>query len=310
MGGTGNREQGCIGFVSRALYARSIMNRYDHMFRPLCFLKTLEVEVESAAIPHTLSSKITRLRADDEVETCTSSRRSPKSKIAIGVRKIVGLLTGIAIAGAPQVAAAQSNIEYIPPPPDQGAPTGRRQGGATRGDCLAYQDLTALVPQVEGVVWSQAASATPSFFFYVPEALTSAIPIEFVIQDSDDNYAVYQEFMTEAEAGILAVPVASDAAGLELDQTYTWTFSIYCDAERPSASVSVSGTFKRVADPVADTPNTALDPAAQLEQIQQYAAAGIWHDAIAGAIALHQADPTKCRLSSNFRNPAGTSGSR
>ncbi len=204
-------------------------------------------------------------------------------------KSISCLLVLTAITAPTNIALAQDTI-FIPTPPDQGAPTGRRQGGATRGDCLAYQDLTALIPQVEGVVWSQTASAAPRFFFYIPQALNSAVPLEFVIQDSDDNYAFYEEFAVEAEAGILAVAVAPDAE-LAIDESYSWTFSVYCDAERPSASVSVSGTVQRVAEAIAPI-STESTSEAQLEQLRQYAAAGIWHEAIALAFDLHKADPS------------------
>ena len=203
-------------------------------------------------------------------------------------------LSLVTIVGWNGVSLAQAPV-FVPPPPDQGAPTGRRQGGATRGKCLDYQGLTALVPQVEGVVWSQTASTTPRFFFYVPAALNSDIPLEFVIQDRDDTYVFRKGFFVDAAAGILAIPVAPDAelnnAELNLDETYTWTFVIYCDPERPSASVSVTGTVMRVADSVATNPTAELDPAAQLDRVRQYAAAGIWHEAFSGAIALYQTDP-------------------
>ena len=204
-------------------------------------------------------------------------------------RLFSGLLACAAIVGPSHAALAQAPV-FVPTPPDQGTPTGRRQGGATRGECSDYQGLTALVPQVEGIVWSHTASATPAFFFYVPHTLNSEILLEFVIQDSRDNYAFYEEFAVDAEAGILAVQSEPDA-DLNADEAYLWTFSIYCDAARPSASVSVSGTVKRVTDTVLLDANPEPTPATQFDQIRQYAASGIWHEAIAGAIALYQADP-------------------
>lgn len=198
-------------------------------------------------------------------------------------------------------AIAQSSVQFLPTPPDQGAPDGRQRGGATRGDCVPYQNLIAIVPMVDEVVWSQTTSATPTFFFKVPAELTEEIPLEFVIQDSNDEYAIYQRFEVNAEAGLLAVSTASDAAtsgaaeptGLAIGESYLWTFSIYCDENRPSASVSVSGTVQRVANevpsPASDSDLTAEE---QFEQLQQYAAAGIWHEAIEIAISLSAAEPS------------------
>ena len=190
-----------------------------------------------------------------------------------------------------------SSVEFIPTPPDQGAPEGRQRGGASRGDCSAHEDLAAIVPQVNGVVWSQTASATPTFFFDVPAELTAATPLELIIQDNNDEYVFRRQFTAEAAAGLLAVPAiptAPEQSGLALGKAYSWTFSIYCDIARPSDSVSVSGTVQRVANPVSnsiETPETPLTEAEQFEQLQQYAAEGIWHEAVEIAILLHQADP-------------------
>ncbi|MBE9063760.1 DUF928 domain-containing protein [cf. Phormidesmis sp. LEGE 11477] len=189
-------------------------------------------------------------------------------------------------------AQGQQTVQFIPTPPDQGAPDGRQRGGATRGDCVAYQDLAAIVPEVEGVVWSQTAKALPTFFFDVPADLTQEIPLEFVIQDRSDAYVVRQQFSVEADAGLLAVPTTAELGGLAIGESYSWTFSIYCDAARPSASVSVNGTIQRVADAVeVETSTPDLTAIEQFELLRQYAAEGIWHETIDIAIALHQSDP-------------------
>ena len=205
---------------------------------------------------------------------------------------LLGLSLSLGWPGASLAQVPQTPV-FVPTPPDQGAPTGRQRGGGSRGDCPAYQGLTALVPEVDGTVWSQTASATPHFFFYVPHALDSAVPIEFVIQDGNDSYAFRQTFTVESTAGILNVPVTleTNGKGLEADQTYTWALSIYCDAARPSAAVSVSGTVQRVADSEGVNQIAEPSPTAQSELIGQYAAAGIWHEAIELAIALHQTEP-------------------
>jgi hypothetical protein len=147
--------------------------------------------------------------------------------------------------------------------------------------------LIALVPIVDGIVWSQTSSPTPDFFFYVPEALTADIPLELVVQDSEDNYVFRQQFSVDAPPGILSIPVTSENAGLSPGEAYLWTFSIYCDAARPSASVSVFGTIQRVDDAVVITPDAPLTPDTQLDLAQQYAETGLWHEAMALTLSLH-----------------------
>ncbi|MGB3308483.1 MAG: DUF928 domain-containing protein [Nodosilinea sp.] len=205
-------------------------------------------------------------------------RRSPlPSAIAV-----LGLAATLWLSLAPLARA-------VPNPPDQGAPSGRQRGGASRGDCADYQGLTALVPVVDGIVWSQTQSPTPKFFFYVPKALTADIPLELVVQDSNDNYVFRRQFSVDAPAGILTVPVTSASAGLAPSESYSWTFSIYCDAARPSASVSVFGTIERVADANLRVPE-APTPDQQLALARQYAAAGIWHEAMGLTLSVAEPD--------------------
>lgn len=203
------------------------------------------------------------------------------------IQSLLGIVTAVGVTMLPTAHA--NTVQFLPNPPDQGAPDGRQRGGATRGDCLAYQGLTALVPEVEGVVWSQTASETPSFFFEIPAALTETVPLEFVIQDDSDNYVFQKQFSMASPAGILEVPVTSDSAGLTLGESYTWTLSIYCDAARPSASVSVSGTINRVVN--AQSSNLANEAENLLAQIQHYAESGIWHEALSFAFELNRLNP-------------------
>lgn len=195
---------------------------------------------------------------------------------------LLGLAATLWLPLAP-LALAQS----VPTPPDQDAPTGRQRGGASRGDCGAYQDLTALVPVVDGIVWSQTSSPAPDFFVYVPQALTADIPLELVVQDRDDNYVFRREFSVDATSGILTIPTPVTAPEITPGEAYTWTFSIYCDAARPSSSVAVFGTIKRVADPGLVVSEGNLTPAMQLDLARQYGAAGLWHEAMALTLPLY-----------------------
>ena len=205
-------------------------------------------------------------------------------------------LSGLTMAWLSLMPLAHAQVYLLPVPPDQGTPNGRSRGGATRGDCLAHSGLTALVPTVDDVVWSQTASAAPTFFFELPTVLTASVPMEFVIQDSNDNYVFRQAYTSGHAAGVMKIATdtqSENPSELAVGETYHWTLSLYCDVARPSASVSVTGTIKRVADPVAATTygtDEKLSEAGQYEQIQQYAAAGIWHEAIDQAFALVQTD--------------------
>ncbi|NJR66226.1 MAG: DUF928 domain-containing protein [Leptolyngbyaceae cyanobacterium CRU_2_3] len=69
------------------------------------------------------------------------------------------------------------------------APGGRQRGGGSRGDCpLITQPLTALAPEtVAGAVGGLTTEDHPTFWFYVPYALTDEHPAEFVLLDEQIN---------------------------------------------------------------------------------------------------------------------------
>jgi hypothetical protein len=191
----------------------------------------------------------------------------------------------------------ESQIVFnAPTPPSQGTPGGRSQGGASRGPCQEYQDLAALVPTTEGVVWGKTTQATPSLWFYLPQALTADTPMEFTLQDADDNYVYSDSFEgTDIPAGLIQFEIDPEAQPLQTDQLYTWTLVIYCDPAQPTQSVFVNGTLQP----------TSLDPALQsqlttaegLDQARLYAANGIWYDALNTLAESQQTQPTAPRLS-------------
>ncbi|WP_256871822.1 DUF928 domain-containing protein [Nostoc sp. TCL26-01] len=184
-----------------------------------------------------------------------------------------------------QTLTSTANIRYVPPSTQEkpGEPRGRRRGGGSRGPCKQYETLTALVPitktETKEAVWGQSTSANPTFWFFVPEKLTPKVPIEFVIQDDADNYLYQTKFNpSETPSGIVSLAVKPKVP-LQAGKSYHWTFSIYCDGAKPSASVYVRGTIKQV----------ALNPTLQ-KQLQEmktplaraafFAENGIWYDSL------------------------------
>ncbi|MEO0349290.1 MAG: DUF928 domain-containing protein [Cyanobacteria bacterium P01_A01_bin.15] len=206
--------------------------------------------------------------------------------------KRIGYLLGLTTTTLLNIISpGRAQVDFLPTPPDQGAPTGRQRGGATRGSCINHQGLTALIPEIDGAVWSKTTSATPDFFFYLPNALDSDTSLELVIQAQDDSYVFRKVFSINTSPGILLIPISSDMGGLEPEMSYAWTFSIYCDAARPSASVSVSGTIKRTVDTAILSTDTELAPQALYDLAKTYAAEGIWHEALSLMTELHSTEP-------------------
>jgi len=197
-----------------------------------------------------------------------------------------------AVPNSPAEALPQSQIVFnAPPPPNQGTPSGRAQGGASRGPCQDYEDLAALVPTIEGIVWGKTTQAAPSLWFYLPHPLTAETPIEFALQDAADNY-VYQTSLTapETSPGLIRFQVEPEAQPLQPDQLYTWTLIVYCDPAQPTRSVFVTGTLQQA--PPDSALQAQLATAGALEQAQLYAANGIWHDALNILAEQYQVQPS------------------
>lgn len=184
-----------------------------------------------------------------------------------------------------QTPSNQQNIQETqiifndPTPPSQGSPSGRQRGGASRGPCREFETLTALVPANNGMVSGRTTSDRPTFWFYLPNQLTEQNSLEFVIQDSADNYIYKTRFSAPGmRSGLINISIPATVKSLEVGKTYSWTLSVYCDPAKPSNSVFVKGSIQRVnLDP---TQQNRLQGAKPIEQARIYAANGIWFESL------------------------------
>lgn len=177
-----------------------------------------------------------------------------------------------------------------PPPTDQGAPRGRSQGGASRGNCIQYQQLTALVPTTEGRVWGLTASAHPTFWFYLPHPLTADATLEFALQDATDQELYRTQFKAAGTpSGLIHLTVPTTAPAIESNQPYFWTLVIACNPTQPSESVFVRGTVQRVS--LTPTQQRQLATASDLERSRLYASFGLWYDALTSLNELRETNP-------------------
>lgn len=179
---------------------------------------------------------------------------------------------------------------------------GRRRGGARRGACPVAAtaiELTALVPNTEMTTQSlpetyvggRTTAAYPTFWFYVPYALTADLTAEFILQDEagQDLYRVTSAELpiSKPTPGIVGVTLPATAAPLEVGKVYQWYFKLSCGAEAP---LYVQGGIERVALP----PELAsqLANATPQEQAKLYWQNEVWYDAATILARLYQNNPT------------------
>ncbi|MEL6555841.1 MAG: DUF928 domain-containing protein [Cyanobacteria bacterium J06621_11] len=208
---------------------------------------------------------------------------------------VSSLLANAPVANTQSAQIVSTSLQFSPPPlPDRGRPRGRSSGGASRGSCdIAGQlPLTALVPvtstvdaslasdavtnvPVQESVYSVTSQAHPTFWFYVPYALGET-PVEFVLQDEQNNTIYQRRFTEEAdEFGVMSVALPETAPAMEAGTLYHWYFMAYCDEDNPTF---VEGWTERVALDADLT--VALANTTAREQVALYAQNGIWQEAI------------------------------
>ena len=209
--------------------------------------------------------------------------------------------------GMPQVLLAQGipelweSSEYEPPE-DIGRPR-RIKDAATRslnGRCDNNdQPLTALLPQNQlGVTVAEY----PTLFVYLPAFGTEALsmPVEFVLEDQDGKEVYQANFPTNGISGIvtLSLPTKAGLSPLPVDQDYHWRFTVICNENERSQDIFVGGVVRRVE--LDSGLREQLMVASPQEQVELYAEAGIWQDAVSTLVQLRRDNPTDLQLAADW----------
>jgi Domain of Unknown Function (DUF928) len=212
---------------------------------------------------------------------------------------IVALIMGVAgFLALPQVLLANGipqrwEANQYQPPAGLGTPT-RTTGAGTRspisGCPVIGKPLTALLPSNR---FGATVAPYPSFFVYIPavSSATAPLPVEFLLEDASGNEVYKANFQTNGKAGIISLnlPTKAGLAPLEVGQDYKWSFSIICQVSERSTDTSVEGGVRRVA--LNSTLSTQLKQASRQKQVELYAEAEIWQDALATLVQLRRDYP-------------------
>ncbi|MGA7935561.1 MAG: DUF928 domain-containing protein [Kovacikia sp.] len=245
-------------------------------------------------------------------------------RLLVWYRIIVCTLAGVLLGGvlesaiAPTPAHADSILErlhnLIWPPTSRGTASGRRRGGAIRGNCAAVnhssvdgKELIALIPQNnEGTT----TSTFPTVWFYLPlfqflpsdqaSANPAPVPVregEFMLLDERGQPALKAPIPVKLpdQSGFGRFTLPSDPSvwvnsqGLEAGKRYNWFFSVSCDAKQPAKNPSVSGWIVRVEAP----PGLAeqLQKTPEKDRYGVYITNDIWFDGFTLLSENRQADP-------------------
>ncbi|NET58695.1 MAG: DUF928 domain-containing protein [Symploca sp. SIO2E6] len=213
----------------------------------------------------------------------------------------------LTLFGMPQVLLAQGiperweSSEYEPPE-DIGRPR-RIKDAATRslnGSCDNNdKPLTALLPQNQlGITVAEY----PTLFVYLPAFGTEALsmPVEFVLEDIDGKEVYKANFPTNGISGIVAFGLPSKAglSPLQVGQDYHWRFTVICNENDRSQDIFVGGVVRRVE--LESELKERLMVVSPEEQVELYAEAGIWQDAVSTLVQLRRDNPTDLQLAADW----------
>lgn len=230
--------------------------------------------------------------------------------------KLTLLISFMTLVQSPQVLLATGipqswEAKRYQPPMDMGTP-GRVAGGGTRGsgDCSmsgTTKPLTALVPNNH---FGATLTGYPAFFVYIPALEPQASPrlVEFVVEDSDKNLVYKAKFPTNGIPGILSLRLPNQAGllPLKVNQDYRWFFSVVCDADDRSKDMTVGGLIRRVQ--LNTGLNNQLQQASLEKQVDLYAEAEIWHDALATLAQLRRDRPNDSMVGKKWQQLLNAGG--
>jgi len=186
---------------------------------------------------------------------------------------------------------------FIQPNEDIEAPSTPRVR-SVRGGCASTSQpsLTALVPKNK---IGRTVSDYPTFFFYLPQ--TEAELAELILEDESGNLIYREDLTIKNLSGVIGVsiPANTNVPPLEVGKSYTWKFTVVCDAEDRSSDQLETGIVRRVelsADILGE-----LEKADLREKTVIYAENGIWQDALGTLAAARRANPNDTDLAADWK---------
>jgi hypothetical protein len=185
---------------------------------------------------------------------------------------------------------------------------GTRSGGSANSRCpMVGKPLTALVP---GNRFGATVAPYPTFFVYMPTVSPQASPllVEFELQDNNNDSVYKSIFKTSGKSGILTLTLPSQAGlpPLKVGEDYKWSFTLICQPDDRSQDITVESWVRRV--DVNTALNNQLKQASPQQQVELYAEAEIWQDALATLVQLRRNYPNDAAIAANWERLLSAAG--
>lgn len=183
------------------------------------------------------------------------------------------LLAGMTVVD-PVVHAAGPEETGFPvyQPPSRGMPAAR-VGGGTRGVGDAATEVFVLTPEHMGLT----SKSQPVLFWYLSRVVRASY--EFVLIAMADDEPLVETMLTDIRsAGIQRIELADFDVHLQPGMQYQWSVAVVMDEASRSGDILSGGMIEYIQPPAGSLVN--VKNAAVEARVTQYAAAGLWYDAL------------------------------
>ncbi len=235
------------------------------------------------------------------------------SRFTVALALTLGLVANVPagvqaqLGGSPLSRDIPTEWEFTPPDSQGPAIPGNREGGGTRGPCIANPEPghvpIALVPE-SGI--GQTIAEYPTLSWYLPKNTAWGVELKvrnakgeeiystkyaFAHYTGQDSQGDEKQYVVGAP-GIMSLTLPNLESSVlppETDQTYKWTLRLICDAQAPSGDVYVDGAFERV------EPDPSLvrriQQATPEQRVAIYAKERLWYETLNTLVELRRDRP-------------------
>lgn len=211
--------------------------------------------------------------------------------------KLKTLVLTLLFLGLSTISLSRSTFANVTPNTGEG--TADSVPGGTRGErCFneGQKPVTPLIPKTNKKLGLTLASH-PTILIYVET--NAAIAGEFILKDSSDQ-KVYEDIVSLPDTqGIIGIKIPSQEPELKVDEAYSWTFTLICEASVSEMEVVVEGSIQRV-NPSEDLRMKLLQ-APESDRWLVYSEAGIWYETLATLAEEIRSNPNSVKLNSEWK---------
>jgi Domain of Unknown Function (DUF928) len=176
------------------------------------------------------------------------------------------------------------------PPRGLGAPAaGRRVGGGTRGTNKSVPILSVLAPGHTGLT----AREQPDLYWFASDVVTNPVELTLTLEKGDAPI-LEKRLPVPTKAGIQKVSLSDYGVKLISGERYSWSIALVLDPKRRSKDIIAVGTIERVERAGMNPAFLAAAPTS--DSFYQFAADGLWYDAVMAISELIDTTPADLAL--------------